>query len=166
MPLMPSRTWRKELLLNYPLPQEMKGINALNLEPAFVKTRIDWLAEFGYQRASPKSPVRKDFEQYLQRRRRRRLACMVQPLAGDTREGQPVDEETPKARSPRSDLSGSASAASDVAAGLYFLLATSLGPESEDESADARSTSAVTCPSLDLESAAENESVGSSAEDK
>ena len=91
---------------------------------------------------------------------------MVQPLAGDTREGQPVDEERPKARSPRSDLSDSASAASDVAAGLYFLLAASLGPESEGESADARPTSAVTCPSLDLESAAEDESVGSSAEEK
>ena len=166
MPLMPSRTWREELLLNYPLRQEMKGINALNLEPALVKTRIDWLAESGYQRASPKSPVRKDFEQYLERRRRRRLACMDQPLAGDTQEGQPVDEERPKARSPRSDLSDSASAESDVAAGLYFLLAASLRPESEGESAYARPTSAVTCPSLDLESDAEDESVGPSAEEK
>ena len=148
----------------------MKGINALNLEPAFVKTRIDWLAESGYQRASPKSPVRKDFEQYLERRRRRRLACMDEdkvPHAGvDTQEGQPVDEERPKARSPRSDLSDSASAESDVAAGLYFLLAASLRPESEGESAYARPTSAVTCPSLDLESDAEDESVGSSAEEK
>ena len=148
----------------------MKGINALNLEPALVKTGIDWLAESGYQRASPKSPVRKDFEQYLERRRRRRLACMDEdkvPHAGvNTQEGQPVDEERPKARSPRSDLSDSASAESDVAAGLYFLLAASLRPESEGESADARPASAVTCPSLDLESGAEDESVGSSAEEK
>ena len=157
MPLMPSRTWREELLLNYSLRQEMKGINALNLEPALLKTRIG---------ASPKSPVRKNFEQYLERRRRRRLACMDQPLAGDTQEGQPVDEERPKARSPRSDLSDSASAESDVVAGLYFLLAASLRPEGEGESAYARPTSAVTCPSLDLESGAEDESVGSSAEEK
>ena len=123
----------------------------------------DWLPARRYY---PLRSVRKDFGQYLERRRPWRLACMAEPLAGDTQEGQPVDEERPKARSPRSDLSDSASAASDVAAGLYFLLATSLGPESEGESADARSTSAVTCPSLDLESDAEDESVGSSAEEK
>ena len=157
MPRKLSGTWREDLLLNYAWRSEMKGINALNLEPALYKNSIG---------LSPKSQVRKDFEQYLERQRRRRLGCMDEPLAGDTHEGQPVHEERPKARSPRSDLSGSASAASDVAAGLYFLLAASLGPESEGESADARPTSAVTCPSLDLESAAENESVGSSAEDK
>ena len=62
MPLMPSRTWREELLLNYPLRQEMKGINALNLEPALPRCVTD---------ASPKSKLRKDFKQYLERRRLR-----------------------------------------------------------------------------------------------
>ena len=100
----------------YPLRSEMKGINALNLEPALLKKN-----SIG---SSPKSPVRKDFEQYLERRRRRRLACMDEPLAGDTQEGQPVDEERPKARYPRSDLSDSATAESDVVAGYYFLLAS------------------------------------------
>ena len=77
-----------------------------------------------------------------------------------------MDEGGSKALPPRSDLSDSASAESDVAAGLYFLLAASLRPESEGESTNARPASAVTCPSLDLESDAEDESVGSNAEEK
>jgi len=100
----------------------------------------------------------------------KRLLCVDEDKVAnsgvDTQKAQPVDEEGLKALSPRSDLSDSASAESDVVAGLYFLLAASLRPESEGESADARPASAVTCPSLDLESDAEDESVGSSAEEK
>ena len=32
--------WREDLLLNYPLQSEMKGFNALNLEPARLKHSI------------------------------------------------------------------------------------------------------------------------------
>ena len=96
----------------------------------------------------------------------KRLPCVDEDKVANSGEAQPVAEEGSKALSPRSDLSDSASAESDVAAGLYFLLAASLRPESEGESAYARPTSAVTCPSLDLESDAEDESVGSSAEEK
>ena len=130
----------------------------MHLEPASPKSEIG---------ASLKSKVRKDFEQYF-KWRRQRLACVDEDkmaTAGmNTQVVQPVDEERPKAWSPRSDPSDSASAASsDVAAGLYFLSA-SLRPESDGDSEDVRPTSAATCPAFRLESDAGYESVGSSAE--
>ena len=140
----------------------------MNLEPATLKNKNEKTG------ASLKSMVRKDFDQYLKHRRRVRGeeqaanagVAKVANSGVDTQKAQPVDEEGLKALSPRSDLSDSASAESDVVAGLYFLLAASLRPESQGESADARPASAVTCSSLDLESDAEDESVGSSAEEK
>ena len=136
----------------------------MNLEPA-LKNKNEKTG------ASPKSMVRKDFDQYLKHRRRvrgeeqaanagvaKRLLCVDEDKVANSGEAQPVDEEGSKALSPMSDLSDSASAESDVVAGLYFLLAASLRPESEGESADARPASAVACPSL--ESDAEDESVG------
>jgi len=150
--------------LEAPSPKnEKNGINALNLEPTLFKNDTD---------DSPKLKMRKDFEQHLKQQRQRLARVDEDKVANAgvgghyTQEAQPVHEERSEALSPRSDLSDSASAESDVVAGLYFLLAASLRPESEGESAYARPTSAVTCPSLDLESDAEDESVGSSAEEK
>ena len=146
---MPWRTWREETLV-----AEMKGINALNLEPALLKTRIG---------ASPKSPVRKDFEQYLERRRLRLARVDEDKVVNagvDTQEVQRVDEGRPKAGSPRSDLSGGASdTSSDIVAALYFLFP----PESESVSDDESVASAATCRSPRVEIEAGCESVGSSS---
>ena len=54
---MPRRIW-----LEGPLRSEMKGINALNLEPNLPRCVAD---------ASPKAMLRNKFKQYLERRRLR-----------------------------------------------------------------------------------------------
>ena len=111
--------------------------------------------------------LRKEFKQYLERRRLRLARVDEDKVVNagvDTQEVQRVDEGRSKAGSPRSDLSdGASGTSSDVVAGLYFW-ATSLPPESGGVSDDEIIASAATCHSLRLGSEAGYESVGSSTE--
>ena len=145
------------------LTSEMRGINALDLQPVG-----QWRVDDASLKCRPrttsraaKSLLKKYFEQSLEQLRVR-LARVEEDKVTL------VDEAKSKTKSPRSiadsDASGDSNATSNIIAGLYFMATFEpLGSDAAED--DGNGTSVATCESLSLGTDAGYESVGSNAQD-
>jgi len=131
---------------------EMRGINALNLQPAVPSS------SFQPQRCQPKrQPLARVDEHKAENRDRRSRDSEVK-----SQEVEGLGEEVSDDGFP--DLSDSASAASSAVA-LDFLQCALFSREDDSSENEPPESEAPTCPSLAPGSDVENESVGSSATD-